>query len=143
MNYKRLTAPCGKDCFNCPMYTGEENKANREAFFKSRNIPLDKFQCKGCRDNNGYCEGLKILGIDPNCKMYQCIQNKGVEFCYECDEFPCDRLQPLSDRAERVPHALKIFNLCLIQKHGVEKWGKEMSKQIFDDYYTRKLDSCM
>jgi len=143
MDYKNLTAPCGKDCFNCPLYIGEENKENRENFFRSRNIPSEKFQCKGCRANNGYCEGLTILGIHPECKTYECVQQKNVEFCYECDEFPCFRLQPLADRSDRVPHALKIFNLCMIQKMGVEKWAVEHSKRIFAEYYTRKLDSCM
>ncbi len=143
MDYRNLTAPCGKDCFNCPLYRGEENEENREAFLKRNNIPADKFMCKGCRENNGFCQGLEILGIDGHCKMYQCIQNKKVEFCFECDEFPCARLQPLADRAERVPHSLKIFNLCMIQKMGVDKWAAEHSKQIFTGYYTRKLDSCM
>lgn len=125
------------------MYTGEENKENRKKFFESRNIPLDKFQCKGCREHNGKCQGLTILGIDPNCKTFQCVQKKGVEFCYECDEFPCFRLQPIADRSDRVPHALKIYNLCMIKRLGVEKWANEYAKEIFSSYYTRKLDECM
>ncbi len=143
MDYRNLTAPCGKDCFNCPLYIGEENSENRKAFLQRNNIPDEKYRCKGCRDNDGFCPGLEILGIDGHCKMYQCIRSKRVEFCYECDEFPCPRLQPLADRAERVPHALKIFNLCMIQKMGVNEWAKEYSKQIFTGYYMRKLDSCM
>jgi hypothetical protein len=75
--------------------------------------------------------------------MFACIQEKKVEFCFECGEFPCERLQPVADRAERVPHALKIYNLCMIQKLGVEKWVTGHSKRLFDEYYTRKLDSCM
>ncbi|NJK87241.1 MAG: DUF3795 domain-containing protein [Bacteroidales bacterium] len=94
-------------------------------------MPEEKYPCKGCRENNGYCPGLEILGIDPNCRMFACIQSKKVEFCYECDEFPCERLQPVSDRAERVPHALKIFNLCMIKKHGLEVWGKGSFKKNF------------
>ena len=143
MDYKTLTAPCGKDCFNCPLYIGEENKANRDAFLERNKIPADKFQCKGCRDNKGYCPGLGILGIDPHCKTFDCVQSHKVEFCFECEDFPCERLQPLSDRAERVPHALKIYNLCMIKKHGVDKWAKDHSKKIFVSYFTRKLDSCM
>lgn len=120
MDYKNLTAPCGKDCFDRPLYIGEENRENREAFLKRNNIPSDKFMCKGCRNNAGFCPGLEILGIDGNCKLYKCVQEKKVEFCFGCSEFPCEKLQPLADRAERVPHALKIFNLCMIQKMGVE-----------------------
>lgn len=57
---------------------------------------------------------------------------------------PCYlKLQPIADRAERVPHALKIFNLSVIEKIGVEKLAKDYSKEIFMGYYTRELDSCM
>ena len=143
MDYRNLTAPCGKDCFNCPLCIGEENRENRKAFLQRNNIPDEKYRCKGCRDNNGFCPGLEILGIDGHCKMYQCIRSKNVEFCFECDEFPCPRLQPLADRAERVPHAHKIYNLCMIQKMGVDEWVTEHSKQILAGFYTRKLDSCM
>jgi hypothetical protein len=143
MDYRNLTAPCGKDCFNCPMYIGEENKENRENFFRSRNIPLDKFQCKGCRESKGYCIGLTVLGIDPNCKTFKCVKEHNVEFCYECDEFPCFRLQPVADRSDRVPHALKVYNLCMIKRMGIDKWASEHSKKIFDDYYTRKLNDFM
>jgi len=143
MDYQLLTAPCGKDCFNCPLYIGEENRTNREAFLTLHHIPEDKFRCKGCRPNNGFCPGLEILGIDGHCKMFACIQNKQVNFCFECDEFPCERLQPVADRAERVPHALKIYNLCMIQKLGVEQWATQHSKRLFAEYYTRKLNSMM
>jgi hypothetical protein len=51
---------------------------NREAFFKRNNIPEDKFQCIGCSPNNGFYPELEILGIDGHCKMYACIQGKGV-----------------------------------------------------------------
>lgn len=143
MDYQILTAPCGKDCFNCPLYTGEENRENRAKFLERNNLQPDQFECPGCRINKGYCPGLEILKIDGHCKLYACVKDKNVEFCFECNEFPCPKLQPLADRAERVPHALKIFNLCMIQKMGVEKWAKEHSKEIFMGYYTRKLDSCM
>jgi len=143
MDYRNMTAPCGKDCFNCPLYIGEENKENRREFFERGNIPDEKYRCLGCRDNKGYCPGLEILGIDPHCKTYQCVQEHKVEFCFECGQFPCFRLQPVADRAERVPHALKVYTLCLIKKMGVEKWAEELSKKIFSDYYTRKLNDFM
>ncbi|MFN8256462.1 MAG: DUF3795 domain-containing protein [Bacteroidales bacterium] len=143
MDYRYLTAPCGKDCFNCPLYIGEENKENREKFLASRNIPPDKYKCKGCRAQNGHCEGLTILGINPECKTFNCVKEKNVEFCYECGDFPCFRLQPVADRAERVPHALKIFNLCMIKKEGIENWAREHSKQVFLNYYSQKLGDCM
>lgn len=121
MDYKNLTASCGKDFFNCPLYIGEENRDNREKFLERNNLKPDQYMCKGCRNNDGFCPGLEILKIDGHCKLYACVKDKNVEFCFECNEFPCPKLQPVADRAERVPHALKIFNLYMIQKMGVEK----------------------
>lgn len=143
MDYRHLTAPCGKDCFNCPLYIGEENKENRARFLQRNNLSEDQYRCEGCRNNKGYCVGLTILGIDPNCRMYKCVEEHKVEFCSDCHEFPCFRLQPVADRAERVPHAMKIYNLCMIKKMGVEKWGAEHSRRLFNDYYTLKLNDLM
>ncbi len=45
-------------------------------YFASKN-------CKGCR--NEQCRLFKDCGVRP------CHQEKGIDFCYQCDEFPCDR----------------------------------------------------
>jgi hypothetical protein len=47
---------------------------------------LDYFaaeNCHGCR--NEQCRLFKKCGVRP------CHQELQVDFCYECDEFPCDR----------------------------------------------------
>ena len=47
---------------------------------------LDYFaseNCKGCR--NEQCKLFK------DCGVRSCHQEKQVDFCYQCDEFPCDR----------------------------------------------------
>lgn len=47
---------------------------------------LDYFaseNCRGCR--NEQCKLFKNCGIRP------CHQKKQLDFCYQCDEFPCDK----------------------------------------------------
>jgi hypothetical protein len=47
---------------------------------------LDYFaaeNCRGCREEQ--CKLFRNCGVRP------CQQEKGVDFCYACDEFPCDR----------------------------------------------------
>lgn len=47
---------------------------------------LDYFaseNCKGCRKEQ--CKIFKNCGVRP------CHQEKGIDFCYQCEEFPCDR----------------------------------------------------
>ncbi len=38
--------------------------------------------CEGCR--KGTCKW-------PDCGVQACFREKGVNFCFECDEFPCDK----------------------------------------------------
>ncbi|MFC1883673.1 DUF3795 domain-containing protein [Thermodesulfobacteriota bacterium] len=45
-------------------------------FFASEN-------CRGCR--NEQCKMFK------NCGVWACHQDKNIDYCYQCDEFPCDR----------------------------------------------------
>ena len=39
--------------------------------------------CHGCR--NEQCKLFKNCGVRP------CHQEKGLDFCYQCEEFPCSR----------------------------------------------------
>ena len=102
MSYDYLIAPCGKDCFLCPLYTGEKNRGNRDAFLRKNKLSADQFQCKGCRENHGFCLGLKLQGLSPVCSTYQCVQSKKVKYCFECDQFPCNRLRPASCKAGNI-----------------------------------------
>jgi hypothetical protein len=38
--------------------------------------------CSGCRE--GTC-------LYPNCGVSTCHQEQGVDFCFQCDEFPCGK----------------------------------------------------
>jgi len=38
--------------------------------------------CAGCRQ--GVC-------LYPNCGVTACYREKGVDFCFQCHEFPCDK----------------------------------------------------
>ena len=49
MDYTQMTAPCGLDCFNCPMYLANENEKLRNVIAERLNIPLEKAVCGGCR----------------------------------------------------------------------------------------------
>lgn len=47
---------------------------------------LDYFaqeNCQGCRKQE--CPLFKDCGVRP------CVQQKQLDFCYQCEEFPCDR----------------------------------------------------
>ena len=142
MDYKKLTAPCGRDCFNCFFYTASNNAEFKTQLANKLNLPESEVSCKGCRTIKGNCKVLKNYGYNQHCKIYQCVQSNNVEFCNQCTNFPCNLLHPLADKADKFPHNLKVYNLCMIQKMGLENWAKNQSKKSWDRYYNDTLNSC-
>jgi hypothetical protein len=136
MDYKKMTAPCGLDCFNCPMYLANENEELRTAISKNLGIPYEKAFCIGCRNENGT---IPFLNMTEPCNVYKCIDKKGIDFCCDCSEFPCDHLHPYADMASQVPHNTKVFNLCLIKRMGLESWAETRAKTVKDTYFKGKF----
>lgn len=132
MDYIQMTAPCGLDCFNCPMYLANENQELRKKISQKMGLPYEDAVCKGCRDQNGT---IPFLGMTEPCNVYKCIKKKGLQFCSDCPDFPCDHLHPYADKASLVPHNTKVFNLCLIKKMGLESWAKNKAKNVKDTYF--------
>ena len=125
MDYFKLTAPCGLDCFNCAFYLAPGDPAalkQVEAWAEQLSIPVDIMNCNGCRTHSGRIPLQQhLFGEAHRCAAYECAKEKGVDFCGQCDTFPCDYLHPYADKAGTLPHNIKVFNLCLINKMGLEK----------------------
>jgi len=136
MDYTQMTAPCGLDCFNCPMYLAKENHELRTSISKRMGIPVEKASCEGCRNEKGT---IAFLGMSEPCNVFRCIDKKDIKFCCDCSDFPCDHLHPYADRASQVPHNTKVFNLCLIKKMGIEAWAKDKAKSVKDTYFKGKF----
>lgn len=111
MEYKDILdilAPCGLNCRKCFAYSEGEIRmlstklqellgsfdgyAERFSAFLPvfKNYPSFKEllayftqgDCQGCRKGGGRY---------PNCGVRTCYQQKGVDFCFQCDEFPCKK----------------------------------------------------
>ena len=128
-----LTAPCGLDCFNCEVY--EENLTDEfaELIHGKFGVPKEEIPCKGCRVQDG-----KHFHLPDGCATLDCVKNKGVELCCDCEEFPCALLAPMADGAEIYPHNMKVYNLCRIKTIGIERWIDEADK-IRKKYFTGKF----
>jgi hypothetical protein len=136
MDYLQMTAPCGIDCFNCPVFLAQDNEDLRMKIAKNMGIPPDEAVCRGCRSQKGTIPFLKMA--EP-CQVYRCISEKGIDFCYDCSEFPCDYLHPYADQASQRPHNTKVFNLCLIKRIGLESWATTKAKSVKDTYFKGKF----
>jgi hypothetical protein len=129
---RQLVAPCGIDCGNCNLYLSRYDPALMARLI-ARGIPQDRLPCSGCRNVEGNCP---VIG--ETCASYLCITEKGVGFCFECGGFPCAKLNPAANRAETLPHNVKVFNLCTIQRLGVDEFIQQ-SAAIEELYFKGKM----
>ncbi len=130
------TAPCGLDCFNCLSHEANITPEHRTKVAGFFGVAPEDAACKGgCRGVKGHC--LWTHGL---CATYACAERKGVEYCFECDEFPCGRLAPSVDSAAQgYPHNFKLFNLCRMKAVGVGNWAENEAEGIRDTYFKGKF----
>ncbi len=132
---KKIVAPCGIDCFNCEVYEDNLTEEAKTGISERTKIPKEKISCKGCIDGN-QCSFIEIQG--KKCKTLECIKDKGVDYCFQCNDFPCSFLMPLADGASKFPQNIKLYNLCQMKKIGVEAWS-EQANEIRRTYFTKKI----
>lgn len=138
MDFERLTAPCGLDCFNCIGYLANDKPEMLNLIAEMLNISLEQAKqavCKGCRNQKG-----RIPFAPMQCRVYPCAENKKISFCCDCQDFPCDYLHPYADQASKVPHNTKVFNLCLIKKLGLKVWAEDKAKSVKEKYFKAKWE---
>lgn len=129
----KMVAPCGIDCGICELHTCEKDSDLYKVLI-SRGISEEKIPCRGCRNIDGKCPV-----INDKCTTYTCITSKDIQFCFDCDEFPCRKLHPAADRAEKLPHNMKVYNLCTIKNIGLEKFI-DSSAEIKHRYFKGKIN---
>ena len=123
------TAPCGLDCFNCELFEGNLTEERRAAFAARFNRPAADVGCRGCRTEGG------CTFLETPCPTRACVTERELQFCSQCDDFPCARLMPSRDGADRYPHNIKLYNLCRIQAVGLQRWAEEEAAQVRERYY--------
>ena len=120
---KARCAVCGLFCTSCTFFIAStEDRARLEALAKRLNLTPEQVECRGCRsDKLGiYCEKV--------CNFKKCAEKKGIEFCGQCNDYPCVELK---DFQSKMPHRLQLWeSLEMIKKEGWEKWYMEMVKRF-------------
>jgi hypothetical protein len=101
-------APCGIDCERCVRYAGgrvrrlaAELAAALEGFDKMAPRVVDRYPVLADYDafvdilrlfSGAECTGCRNGGAQlPFCAARTCFREKQVDFCYQCDEYPCRR----------------------------------------------------
>ncbi len=133
---KTMTSPCGLPCFHCSAHLARENPEIREKLAAALGLPSHRIRCDGCRPQEGR---IPLLNPEKTCKLFRCAEERGIDFCHECDDFPCERFQPYADQAH-YPHNTKMYQLCMMKKLGLEVWAAEKATKVWDAYRTKPFD---
>lgn len=110
MEYNGI-APCGIDCVNCELFTDNSNLEVMERLSAATGKSVEDLKCSGCPNQS--------CPLVPECATLACVRERGLETCGDCGDFPCAKLLPAADQAGRLPHNLKVYNLCTIKTKGV------------------------
>ncbi len=82
---------------------------NGEAFWEFLKNMSEAGVCVSCRQGSG----------DPNCAIRRCAQEKSIDVCALCDEYPCQHFEAVF----KVQAGIKADN-ALLRDQGLEEWGK-------------------
>jgi len=106
----QLIAPCGMNCRLCSSYQKEKDR------------------CKGCRNEADILYRTKGSSscIIKNCPV---IKSNKSGFCFECDKYPCKRLEQLDKRYRTKYHMSMIENLENIRKNGMDAFLQDEKKR--------------
>jgi len=72
--------------------------------------------CKGCRFEGGWSWW-------PDCPVRECVLQKGLDFCYQCSDFPCKKLkeEPLLMHKKTIVEANNQMKTI-----GIERYAEQL-----------------
>lgn len=122
---KELLAPCGLYCGVCSIYIAHRDKNKK---FKEKLLPvykafaknIDDIACTGCLS-----DGI-VFPVCRSCPIKRCSQDKGINGCHECDDFPCKFIEnfPIQVGKKVILRAIPTW-----RELGTEKWIEEEEKR--------------
>lgn len=110
MEYKVRSYPlfsdCGLNCGLCPRYYTDG--ASR---------------CPGCG-------GEGFTSAHCGCGMLSCCQRKGLEYCFDCDVFPCEKYDGVDASDSFVTHKNQFLDMEKATQIGAEAYAAELNEKV-------------
>jgi hypothetical protein len=119
---KNLISACGLYCGACGVYIATQEN-DTEKILQYAVVLIQSFEetlCDGCGAKR------KSLHCSKMCIFINCKRQNGVDFCSECEEFPC---KALHEFAPKMPHRNEIIeSQTRMNEIGIENWLNEMQE---------------
>lgn len=117
---------CGLNCAKCDIFLASHGNEDLHEdllnWFKENIDPeIESISCERCRGPTNEC-------WSGDCEFRPCAMEKGLDYCFECPDFICDKLEKFAnDGTEH--HKRTVENLKRMKKIGLEKW-KSSQKEV-------------
>ena len=96
----QLFSLCGLNCGLCPMFLNKN--------------------CPGCGGGEG----------NQSCKIARCSLEHGkIEYCYECEKYPCEKYQHIDDYDSFITHKRRKADLERAKNIGIEQYNHEQQEK--------------
>ncbi len=103
-DYKReypLFSLCGLNCGLCPMHLGD--------------------YCPGCGGGAG----------NQPCRIIKCSQQHGeMEYCYQCEEYPCEKYDGIDEFDSFITHRNQLKDFEKVRRIGIHAYQAELDEKI-------------
>ena len=101
-----LFAACGINCGLCPRY-----------------YTVGSSRCPGCA-------GEGFSDVHPACGVLSCCQRKGFEYCFQCDEYPCEKYNGAGESDSFVTHQNQPRDMDKAKKIGMKAYAAELNAKV-------------
>ena len=138
MGEQDLLAPCGDYCGGCAQYNGLA-VATAKLLRELADLYGFEFRSQGAFEfgeflkglewfiANATCPGCREGGGPPWCQVRPCCLEKELQVCFECDEFPCSKMEEVAD-----PDTMDRYRR--FQELGFEAWADEERRRAEQGY---------
>ena len=106
---------CGLDCSKCKIYLAPNNSKIAQRLVRIfdkmwEDVSPEDFHCSTCRGEISECWTSECWIRDC------CVKDKKLDYCYQCQDFPCNGLNERANTSKRYSKALKMLKKIKKQK---------------------------
>lgn len=101
-----LFSACGLNCGLCPRYQMDGPS-----------------KCPGC-------SGEGFSTVHPACGVLSCSRRKGLEYCYQCDEYPCKKYDGADQSDSFITHLKQFCDMDKAKTLGIDEYRNELNEKV-------------
>ncbi len=113
-----LVGYCGLYCGGCPEFQ-KTQAGNPSVGEDGKPIP-----CDGCKSG-------RVTAWCTECEIKKCNRRKGLSFCSECGEYPCDILSDFMHMEKYVYHMEITEDFEQMKTTGIETWYQKKEQEYY------------